>query len=185
MSPTLAQLSDHEFFEFCQLNRQWRIERTSAGDIVIMPPTGGKTGRRNAQLTRLLTTWADADGSGIAFDSSTGFALPNGAKRSPDAAWVRRERWNQLRDEDQEEFPPLCPEFIAELRSPSDSPHALRETMEEYIANGTQLGWLIDPIDKCVYVYRPGMSPERLNDPECVSGAPVLPGFVLNARQLW
>jgi Uma2 family endonuclease len=185
MSPTLERLSDHEFFEFCQLNREWRIERTSAGDIVIMPPTGGKTGRRNAHLTKVLAAWADADGSGIAFDSSTGFALPDGAKRSPDAAWVKRERWDRLSDEDQEEFPPLCPDFVAELRSPSDSPAALREKMEEYIANGAQLGWLIDPIEQRVYVYRPEVPPERLDHPEHLSGDPVLPGFVLDTENLW
>jgi Uma2 family endonuclease len=185
MSPTLKRLSDHEFFEFCQLNREWRIERTNAGDIVIMPPTGGKTGRRNAQLTKLLATWAEAEGSGIAFDSSTGFALPDGAKRSPDAAWVTRERWDRLSDEEQEELPPLCPDFVAELRSPSDSLSVLHDEMEEYIANGARLGWLIDPTEKCAYVYRPGTPRELLDTPERLSGDPVLPGFVLETEHLW
>jgi Uma2 family endonuclease len=185
MSPTLQELSDHEFFEFCQLNKDWRIERTSAGDITIMPPTGGQTGRRNSQLTKGLGTWADTDGTGMSFDSSTGFALPNGAKRSPDAAWVKRERWDRLTDEEKEEFPPLCPNFIVELRSRSDSLAALHDKMEEYIANGAQLGWLVDPLQKCVSVYRPGQAVEHLDDPETLSGDPVLPGFVLDVRKLW
>jgi Uma2 family endonuclease len=185
MSPTLQELSNHEFFEFCQLNKDWRIERTSAGDITIMPPTGGQTGRRNAQLTRALGTWADTDGTGMSFDSSTGFALPNGAKRSPDAAWVKRERWDRLTEEEKEEFPPLCPDFVVELRSRSDSLAALHDKMEEYIANGAQLGWLIDPLQKCVSVYRPGHAVEHLDDPETLSGDPVLPGFVLDVRKLW
>ena len=183
--PIMKKLTEDEFFEFCQLNKDLRIELTSEGDLIIMPPTGGKTGRRNVKLTVKLELWAEADGSGQTFDSSTGFTLPNGAKRSPDAAWVSNERWNALPEEKQEEFPPLCPEFVAELRSRTDSLTSLQQKMEEYIANGAQLGWLIDPFEKKVHVYRPGAEVEVLDDPESVSGEPLLGGFALDVRALW
>src|SRR3954452_3412752 len=138
-------MSDHEYFVFCQLNPEWRIERTEEGDLVIMPPTGGRTGARNFTLIAQFGRWVDADGTGLGFDSSTGFTLPNGAKRSPDLAWVRRPRWDALTKEQRAKFPPLCPDFVVELRSPSDDLEILQEKMEEYIANGAQLGWLIDP----------------------------------------
>ncbi len=184
-SPTLAKLTTHELFELCQLNRDWRIERTSNGEIIAMPPAGGRTGQRNFELTGIFRAWAAADGSGVGFDSSTGFILPNGAERSPDLAWVSRARWDALTDEEKEEFPPLCPDFVVELRSRSDSVAALREKMREYIANGARLGWLIDPIERRVYVYRPPDEERCLDDPEAVSGDPVLPGFVLEPRRLW
>lgn len=184
-SPTLQKMSDHEFFEFCQLNRDWRIERTSRGDVVIMPPTGGETGRRNFALTTAFGSWAEKDGSGVGFDSSTGFTLPNGAKRSPDLAWVRRSRWEKLTEGEKEEFPPLCPDFAVELRSRSDRLDRLQEKMGEYVANGALLGWLIDPGEKKVYIYRPQAEVRCLEDPESISGEPVLPGFVLEVRRLW
>lgn len=142
--PVLQRISDDEFFEFCQLNPEWRIELTSEGDLIIMPPTGGLTGQRNFALTRVFGNWVEQDGTGVGFDSSTGFTLPNGAKRSPDLAWVRRERWEALTPAEQAVFPPLCPDFVAELRSRSDSSKALQAKMEEYIENGAQLGWLFD-----------------------------------------
>src|SRR5437660_7008547 len=132
----VKRMSDHEFFEFCQQNQDWRIERTAEGDLIIMPPTGGKTGQRNAELTRLFGNWAETDGTGIVFDSSTEFRLPNGASRSPDVSWVRRSRWDALSQKEQEQFPPLCPDFVLELRSPSDSLAALKSKMEEYIQQG-------------------------------------------------
>jgi len=178
-------MSDHEFFEFCRLNQDWRIERTSDGDLVIMPPTGGNTGRLNSALTALFYAWAEREGTGITFDSSTGFSLPNGAQRSPDLAWVKRSRWDALTREQQEEFPPLCPDFVAEIRSPSDSLRVLRAKMEEYLANGALLGWLIDPLEKKLYVYRPSAEVCCLDDPTTVSGDPVLPGFVLDLGRLW
>ena len=177
--------TDHELFEICQLNRDWRIERTSDGEIIAMPPTGGRTGQRNFELIGLFRAWVAADGSGVGFDSSTGFILPNGAERSPDVAWVSRARWDALSDAEKEEFPPLCPDFVVELRSRSDSLNALREKMREYLANGVRLGWLIDPIERRVYVYRPPDEETCLDDPESVSGDPVLPGFVLEPRRLW
>ena len=185
LGPVLQKMSDSEFFEFCQLNKDWRFERTSEGDLIIMPPTGGETGRRNFTLTGLFNAWIEKDGTGIGFDSSTGFALPNGAKRSPDLAWVKRSRWEKLKDEEKEEFPPLCPDFVVELRSRSDRLDTLQSKMQEYIENGAQLGWLIDPIEKKVYVYRPWEEVVCLENPETISGDPILPGFVLDLSRIW
>lgn len=185
LGPLLQKMSDHEFFEFCQLNSDWRIELTSKGDLIIMPPTGGGTGRRNFTLTVLFGRWVEADGTGIGFDSSTGFTLPNGAKRSPDVAWVQRSRWEALTQEEQEEFPPICPDFVVELRSRSDALATLQAKMQEYIANGAQLGWLFDPQGKQVYIYRPGADVQCLEDPATLSGEPVLPGFTLDVQRLW
>lgn len=178
--PVLRKLSDEDFFEFCQANREWRIERTSNGDVIIMPPTGGETGRLNFELIGAFREWVKTDGTGLGFDSSTGFTLPNGAERSPDLAWVRLSRWNALSEEQRKKFPPLCPDFVVELRSPSDSLSGLQEKMQEYIQNGAELGWLIDPVEKKVYVYRPHAEVECLDNPVTVSGEPLLPGFVLN-----
>ena len=181
----LRKLDDDDFFEFCQANRDVRIERTKNGDLIIMPPTGGKTGGRNFYLTAKFGVWVEADGTGKGFDSSTGFTLPNGAERSPDVAWVRRERWDALTAKEQERFPPLCPDFVVELRSRTDSLAALQQKMQEYIENGAQLGWLIDPAARKVYLYRPGAPVEQLDNPEHISGDPLLPGFVLNLAPLW
>ncbi len=150
-----------------------------------MTPTGSKTGWRNSKLSQRLANWAETDGTGLSFDSSTGFTLPNGAKRSPDAAWVRFERWEALTREQQEGFAPLAPDFVAELRSPGDYVSVLQEKMAEYVDNGARLGWLIDPEGKRVYVYRPGQSVECIENPEALSGGPVLPGFVFNVREIW
>ena len=182
---TLARMDDHEFFEFCQRYRDWRIERTAEGEVVLMPPTGGETGGINFSLAGRFSAWVEADGTGLGFDSSTGFRLPNGAARSPDLAWVRRGRWERLTDQERKEFPPLCPDFVVELRSASDTVSALREKMEEYIANGAQLGWLIDPIERKVYIYQPSAEVRCLTDPKEVSGEPTLPGFVLDLARVW
>jgi Uma2 family endonuclease len=178
-------VTEEDFFAFCQLNPDWRLERTAEGEVIFMPPAGGETGRQNSQFNRLLGNWAEADGTGVVFDSSTGFELPNGAKRSPDAAWVRRSRWEALTPEQRRKFPPLCPDFVAELRSPSDALETLQEKMEEYLANGAELGWLIDPLERKVTIYRPGTEPVCLDNPEQVNGDPVLPGFVLDLRRIW
>jgi Uma2 family endonuclease len=178
-------MGDREFFQFCRLNQDLRIERTSTGDIIVLPPTGGETGRRNFVLTGILNAWVEADGSGVGFDSSPLFSLPNGAKRSPDAAWVTRERWERLTPRQREECPPFCPDFVIELRSASDTLSTLQRKMEEYIANGAQLGWLIDPLERRVYVYRPGRRPRRLDQPTVLSADPVLRGFALDVRRLW
>jgi Uma2 family endonuclease len=185
MKPFLQKLNDQEFFEFCQLNKDLRIERTSEGDLVIMPPTGGETGRRNFILIGNFNVWVEADGTGIGFDSSTVFSLPNGAKRSPDLAWVKRSRWDQLTHADKEIFPPLCPDFVIELRSPSDSLVGLQEKIQEYMNNGAQLGWLIDPRNKKVYIYSPGQEVICLDNPQTVSGEPTLSGFVLDVQKIF
>jgi Uma2 family endonuclease len=150
-----------------------------------MSPTGGRTGRRNFTLIGLFNDWVEKDGTGIGFDSSTGFALPNGARRSPDLAWVKRARWESLTGEEQESFPPICPDFVVELRSPSDDLDALKAKMQEYIDNGALLGWLIDPVELKLYVYRPSQNVQCLENPVEVSGEPVLPGFVLDIRRIW
>jgi Uma2 family endonuclease len=183
--PVLRRLSDEDFFEFCQANRDWRIERTSNGDIIIMPPTGGETGERNFNLIGVFYAWVKSDSTGKGFDSSTGFTLPNGAARSPDLAWVKLSRWNALDEKEREKFPPLCPDFVVELRSPSDALAHLQEKMREYIDNGAQLGWLIDPGERKVYVYQPQAQVECLDNPATVSGEPLLRGFTLDVRELW
>jgi Uma2 family endonuclease len=179
------EMSDQQFFELCDLNRDLRIERTCQGDLVIMPPTGGETGRMNFELTVSFGQWVRADGTGVGFDSSTGFTLPNGAKRSPDLSWVKRSRWEALTPQQRQEFAPLCPDFVVELRSPSDALAYVQAKMQEYLDNGAQLGWLIDPLERKVYVYRPQAAVECLDDPQAVSGDPVLPGFLLDVRRLW
>ena len=180
-----THLTEEQFVLLCQENPDLRIELTAQGELVLMPPTGMETGRCNNRIAYRVTAWSDMDGSGVVFDSSTLFTLGNGAKRSPDVSWVRRERWDALSEAQRRGFGPLCPDFVVELRSPSDRLADLQEKMQEYIANGARLGWLIDPQDKRVYVYRPGQSVEMLDDPPTVSGDPVLPGFVLSVRELW
>lgn len=178
-------LSEEQFAKLCELNPEIRFEYTSTGDLLIMPPTGGDTGHTNANLTTDITLWSRQDGSGLVFDSSTLFVLPNGARRSPDVSWVRRDRWEALSPEERRGFSPLCPDFVLELRSPSDALRMLQDKMQEYIDNGASLGWLIDPTERMVYVYRPGASVERFEAPEEVSGEPVLPGFVLQLGSIW
>jgi Uma2 family endonuclease len=178
-------LTEEQFLRLCQENPELRLELTAQGELIVMPPTGSETGWRGGKLTQRLANWADIDGNGLVFDSSTGFTLPNGARRSPDAAWVRRERWNAITKEQRRGFAPLCPDFVVELRSPTDSLPVLREKLQEYLDNGAQLGWLIDPLEKRVHIYRPGQSVEILEDPEHVPGDPLLPGFVLPVRELW
>ena len=180
-----TQLTEEQFTRLCQENPELRIELTAQQELVIMPPTGSETGRRNSTLTQRLANWAETDGTGIVFDSSTLFTLPNGAKRSPDASWVRKERWNALTKDQREGFAPLCPDFVVELRSPTDRLSDLHDKMREYIANGARLGWLIDPLDKRVYVYRPGQPSATVDDPATLSGDPALPRFVLQVQELW
>ncbi len=180
-----TRLTKEQFAFLCQENRDLRFELTAQQELVIMPPAGSETGRRNSKLAVRLGTWAEADGTGVVFDSSAGFTLPNDAIRSPDASWIRQERWNALTKEQRVGFAPICPDFVVELRSPSDRLSELQAKMEEYIDNGARLGWLIDPIDKQVYIYRPGQPVETLDNPVTVSGDPVLPGFVLPVHELW
>jgi Uma2 family endonuclease len=180
-----TQLTEEQFMRLCQENRDLRFELTSKKELVIMPPVGSETGLRNSRITRYLDLWAERDGTGLAFDSSAGFTLPNGAIRAPDASWVRRERWEALTKGQRERFAPLCPDFVVELRSPSDQLSILQEKMQEYIDNGARLGWLIDPLEKRVHIYRPNQPIEILDNPSSLTGDPVLPGFVLPVRELW
>ncbi len=179
------QLTENQFFHFCQLNRELRIEQTAEGDIEVMPPAGAQTSWRNAQLNTGLGIWARQDGSGEVFDSSTGFILPNGATRSPDVSWVKRSHLKGLSAKQKERFLPLCPDFVIELRSSSDSLKVLQNKMLEYIENGAQSGWLIDQKSKKVYIYRPDEDVECSDNPTMISGEPELPGFVLHLKRIW
>jgi Uma2 family endonuclease len=185
MGAILDRLSDDEFYDFCQRNRDLRIESTRDGDLIIMPPTGGETGHRNALVTAQLVNWSLADGTGLAFDSSTGFRLPNGAKRSPDSAWVSRQRWERLSKKQRTKFPPLAPDFVVEIRSTSDPLGDLKAKMAEYIENGVRLGWLVDPTARKVWVYRLESEPQELDAPDELDGGDVLPGFILKLTPLW
>jgi Uma2 family endonuclease len=180
-----ADFTDDEFFNFCQLNTDLRFERTAQGDILIMPPTGGATSARNSRLVQQLVQWADSSGSGVVFDSSGGFILPNGATRAPDVAWVRRSRLATLTAQQKEKFLPLCPDFVIELCSPSEPLRGAHAKMEEYVANGAQLGWLIDPDQRRVYVYRPGAAVECLDNPSHLTGHPLLPDLVVDLARVW
>lgn len=180
----IIHLTDEQFYQLCQVNRELKFERTADGALLIMPPTGGWTGNRNAKLTTRLGIWAEENGTGLTFDSSTMFRLPNGAGRSPDVAWVKLERWQALTVEQQEKFPPLCPDFVVELRSKTDNLKQLQAKMQEYLDNGARLGWLIDPEHQQVEVYRPDREVEILRSPTTLSGEAVLPGFILNLEQI-
>ncbi|NEP03216.1 MAG: Uma2 family endonuclease [Symploca sp. SIO2E9] len=179
MSPVI-EMTDNQFFEFCQLNRDLRIERTVKGELVIMPPVGGRSGNREADLITDLNLWNRQTLMGKVFSSSTIFRLPKGGNRSPDAAWVKLERWEVLTEEEQEEFPPLCPDFIIELRSRTDALKPLQEKMREYLNSGLRLGWLINPQNQQVEIYRQGRDVEIVKFPASLSGEDVLPGFVLD-----
>jgi Uma2 family endonuclease len=179
------KLDDNQFYQLCQDNRDLRFEKNAYGDIVIMPPTGGETGNKNARIIQQLANWTDKNNTGIAFDSSTGFKLPNGANRSPDASWIPLEKWQNLTKEEKEKFIPLCPDFIIELRSKNDSLKSLQEKMKEYIDNGTKLGWLINPQDKKVEIYREDKTVEILDHPLSLLGENILPNFVINLELIW
>ena len=178
-------ITPEQFEELCSEYTDLRLELTSTGELIVMTGTGGETGARNADLTSQLLVWTKKDATGICFDSSTMFALPNGARRSPDGSWVKRERWNSLTKREKAGFVPLCPDFVVELRSPSDRLSRVRAKMVEYMENGALLGWLIDPFEFRVHVYRPDHEVVILESPETVSGDPLLPGFTLNLIELW
>jgi len=182
---SLIEMTDEQFFQLCQNNRELRFERNANGELIIMPPTGGETGNKNARITQQVMNWTDVDGTGIAFDSSTCFKLPNGADRSPDASWIKLERWNALTDEEKQKIPPICPDFVIELLSPSDSLKTTQEKMEEYIDNGVCLGILINRKSHQVEIYRQGKEVEVLDSPTTVSGEDILKGFVLNLGMIW
>jgi Uma2 family endonuclease len=181
----VVKLDSEQFFRLCQENPALKLERTAQGELVVMPPTGGETGRQNAQLTAQLVLWNDRTNLGEAFDSSTGFKLPNGADRSPDAAWVERSRWQSLTLAQREKFLPLCPDFVIELLSPTDTLQHIQAKMQEYLENGCRLGWLIARQRRVVEIYRCGHNIEILSAPESLSGEDILPGFTLNLKKLW
>lgn len=178
-------LTNEQFEELCRLNRDLRLELTSTGELIAMPPTGSKMGIQNARLTQQLTAWADQDQTGFSFDSSALFALPNGARYSPDAAWIKRERWERLSEDEQERIAPICPDFVVEIRSRSDNLPPLQWKMNEYLENGASLAWLIDPLRRLVYVYSRNRDVEVLHEPEFVSGEPLLKGFRLKMTPIW
>lgn len=184
MLPVL-EMTDEQFFNFCQLNPDYRLERTATGELIIMPPTGSESGNRNFNLIVQLGIWLEQDGTGIGFDSSTGFKLPNGAQRSPDAAWIKLERWHQLTLEQKTRFAPICPDFVVEIASPSDSLTLLKDKMQEYMENGSSLGWLIDRQNRLVYIYSPHVAVECLDNPATVSGEPLLLQFNLKMQNIF
>jgi Uma2 family endonuclease len=180
------QVSLEQFEVLAVANRDLRLERTAAGELIVNPPTGGESGKRNLSISRQVGNWVEENQElGEAFDSSTGFILPNGAIRSPDASWVRRELWQALTPKQRKGFIPLCPDFVVELRSKSDRLSELQAKMREYMDNGTRLGWLIDPQNHKVEIYRFGKEVEVLVNPSELSGEDVLPGFVLDLKRVW
>ncbi len=183
-TPLIRVRFNESFDDLVELNPDLRIEQTSSGEVVFMSPTGGESGYRNTKITIQLGLWSESYG-GRSFDSSTLFHLPDGAKRSPDASWVSLARWLSLSPAERKSFPPLCPDFIVELRSESDRLVDLQEKMEEYMKNGAQLGWLIDPLLRQAHVYKPGQEPEVQVAPDSLSGGGILPGFVLDLRAIW
>lgn len=180
-----VMMTDDQFFDFCQLNRDFRIERNVFGDLLIMSPTGSETDERNFDLIGQLWIWTKQNGTGVGFGSSGGFTLPNGAIKSPDAAWIQRSRWEAIPSEQRKKFAPICPEFVIELRSETDNLKLLQDKMQEYIDNGTELGWLIDRKQRKVFIYRSQLPVEELDHPLTLSGENVLPGFILDLSQIW
>lgn len=178
-------MTDDQLFDFCQLNQDFRTERNTTGEIVIMSPTGSETDERKFDLIGQLWVWTKQDGTGVGFGSSGGFTLPSGAVRSPDAAWIKKTDWEAIPLEQRQKFAPICPEFVIELRSQSDSLKELKTKMNEYIKNGTRLGWLIDRVGCKVYIYRPDTAVEELDNPTTLSGEDILRGFVLDLSAIW
>jgi Uma2 family endonuclease len=187
--PTGFKVTPEQFDELAVTNTDVRMELTAQGELITMPPTGGTAGRRNFRLSQQLANWAEQDGTGVGFDSSTIFVLPNRARRSPDVAWVKLERWNALTPEQQDGFPPIAPDFVIELVSPSDLKSQryedLQQKMQEYLDNGVRLGWLIEPSTKTVEIYRLEKAVEILQSPKALRGEDVLSGFTLDLEPIW
>ncbi|PMB47119.1 hypothetical protein CEN39_24990 [Fischerella thermalis CCMEE 5201] len=183
--PQAFKITHEQFKELAAVNHELRLERTATGELILMPPVGSDTGKRNTDIVGQVWLWNRQTKLGVVFDSSTGFHLPNGADRSPDAAWIKLERWEKLTKEEQEGFAPICPDFVVGLRSPSDSIETLREKMKEYMENGAKLGWLIDRKNSKVEIYRQEKEIEVLDHPSNVSGEDVLPGFILDLTEIW
>jgi len=184
LRPTL-QLTDQVFEQLCQQNPDLRLERTAHGELIAMSPAGSESGRQNLSLSAQLWYWNQQAKLGATFDSSAGFTLPNGAIRSPDAAWIAQSRWDALTPQQRRKFAPICPDFVLELKSPSDDITTLQAKLQEYIDNGAQLGWLIDPETRQVYCYRPGQTVQVFNHPDTLSGDPVLPNFAMDFTLIW
>jgi len=182
---TPKPLNDDQLLEFCAANDLFRIERNPAGELIVMTPAGGKTGNAELYIARELDFWVEHYRRGIAFNSNTGFSLPDDSVRAPDAAWLSTEKWSSLTPEQQGKFIPFCPEFVVELRSPSDSLTELEQKMADWMANGAQLAWLIDPFRKLAVIYRPGQEPETLLQPETLHGEGPIAGFTLKMQRLW
>jgi len=185
LNPRGVPMNDDEFVAFCQQYEDCSVECTAEGEIIIMPPTYSRMGEQNSEIIAQLVTWAKKDGRGRVYDSSAGFRLPNSARRSPDASWIRRDRVAALPREQQKRFYHLCPDFVIELRSSTDRIRRLQAKMEEYVANGAELGWLIDPEDRTVWIYRPGRPVECVVNPERIPGEGPVAGFVLELAEIW
>lgn len=182
---SLIKLTAEQFYQLCAEHPDLKLERNANGELIVMPPTGGETGKRNVKLSTQLDLWNEQTELGEVFDSSTGFTLPNGADRSPDASWVEKYRWEALTPQQREKFIPLCPDFVIELVSPSDSLKKVQEKMQEYIENGCRLGWVINRKKREAEIYRPGRNVEVLQSPQTLDGEDVLPGFVMNLQKIW
>ncbi len=181
----MLELTDEQFFQLCQINELIRFERNTDGTLLLIPLMGGLTSIHNANLTAQLVMWNHDDFLGIAFDSSTGFTLPNGAVRSPNVSWLKRDRWDALTQKQKERFAPVCPDFVVELLSDTDCLQRLQNKMREYRDNGARLGWLINHKSRQVEIYRIGQEVEVLESPVSLSGEDILPGFVLNLEAIW
>jgi Uma2 family endonuclease len=181
----VVKLSDDQFYQLCRDNPDVKFERNESGELIVMSPTGGETGKSNAKLTTRFVLWNEETKLGEVFDSSTCFKLPNGSDRSPDVSWIKLERWNALKPEQREKFPPIAPDFVLELMSPSDSLRETQAKMQEYINAGVKLGWLIDRKTRSVEIYRQGQSKEVLESPTSLSGEDILPGFILDLQWIW
>jgi Uma2 family endonuclease len=187
--PQGFRITPEQFEELADAEQLVRLELTASGELIVMSPTGGTAGRKNSRLTQKLRNWSDQNGQGEVFDSSTVFVLPSGARKSPDVSWIELERWNQLTPAQQDGFPPLAPDFVIELVSPSDLKSQrykdLQLKMQEYLDNGVKLGWLIEPSAKTVEIYRSGKQVESLKNPQTLSGEDILPGFTLDLTEIF
>lgn len=182
---SVIQLTREQFYQLCEENPDLKLERNAQGELILMPPTGGETGKSNSTINAQIWLWNDQNQLGEVFDSSTGFTLPSGADRSPDVSWVEKSRWDALTKEQKEKFIPLCPDFVIEILSPNDSLKKTQNKMQEYIENGCRLGWLINRKKQEVEIYCPGQEVKVLKLPQTLSGENVLPGFVLNMQRIW
>jgi Uma2 family endonuclease len=182
---TVFNVDDANFELICRNNPEIKFERNGKGGLIIMPPTGGDTGRRNIELGFYLVNWNHQKKLGVCFDSSTCFRLPSGALRSPDLSWIKQKRWNNLTPEEQEKFPPIAPDFVLKLMSPSDGLQNTRDKLKEYLENGVKLGWLINRKNKQIEIYRLGKEVEILDNPQTLSGGDILPDFILDIQWIW